>query len=331
MLGSLRLLTTSSLPPLFFFFFPFLSFFFLLGSRYCYQTLNAQLSDTMGLDKATHIANLKAAFPSTTVLNESSSETVVKVDHSIRLSVAVEYELTLFIKLPSSFPKVPPTVTLPYCCSTVPITPPNMSPTEAEAFKWDANSSTLTEAVRNAFQNAADRWGPVQPPTMTSITLQLSGETDRLLHDLNTNHNCLDAYCYQLPLVKQMRESGKQSVAEVEKIANENVKLRPAVEALQREVESLQAQLQQHVSAFDAANKNKAFASVATPTALHNTLVEDVRKLNVETEQIRKELLACSGSEKKKFNELLERYNERCKLKNLVDLKRQAYKASMSV
>lgn len=281
----------------------------------------------MGQDRNTQLASLYNDFPSTSTLRETSSELLLKVDHSIRLSSTTEYNLTLFIKILSSFPKTAPIATMPYCFRTIPITPPNVNPTEMAAYQWDPNASTLTEAVRNAFQNAADRWGPVAPPTMAGVSLQLSGETDTLLEDLTNNANCLDAYCYGMPIVKQMREASKQTLNEVERVANENVKLRPEVEELQREVQRMQAQLTQQVDQLQKASSNKLLTAVCTPEALVSTLEADARRLDGECRALGKQALAAHATDRRAFQDLIEQYKAKSKQMHLLDLKRRAYKS----
>lgn len=281
----------------------------------------------MPQDRAAQLAELRKQFPSTTVVTESAQETVLKVDHVLRISPTTEYALSLFVSLPSSFPKSAPKTTMPYCCHSIPITPPNINPSEAQAYQWESSASTLVEAVRNAFQNAADRWGPVEPPSMRGVTLQLSGETDRLLRDLVSNPNCLDAYCYQLPIVKQMREASRQTIGEIERVANENTLLRSEVETLEKKVEGMQHQLSDQVAQLQRLGQNRLLTSVCTPEALIRTLETDVRKMSGDCMAVGKKALDAYKTDKSSFQDLLEQYTAQSKAMHMLDLKRISYRA----
>lgn len=277
--------------------------------------------------RAAQIADLHREFPSTVTVKETASELLLQVNHNIRISSSTEYGLSLYIKLLSTFPQTAPVATMPYTSKTVPITPPNISPSEVAAYQWDSQNSSLAEAVRNAFHNAADRWGPVAPPTMENVALQLSGETDRLLNDLVSNPNCLDAYCYQLPIVKQMREASRQTVSEVERVATENVKLRPVVEDLQADVRRLQTQLQQQVEALQKIGSTPLLTSVCTPEALVKTLESDVRTLNNECRSIGKAALAMYKTDKRGFQDQLEQYKAKSIQMHTLDMKARTFRA----
>lgn len=281
----------------------------------------------MPQDRAAQLAELHKQFPSTTVVTETAQETVLKVDHVLRISPTTEYALSLFVSLPASFPKSAPKATMPYCCHSIPITPPNINPSEAQAYQWEGSASTLVEAVRNAFQNAADRWGPVEPPSMRSVTLQLSGETDRLLRDLVTNPNCLDAYCYQLPIVKQMREASRQTIGEIERVANENTLLRSEVETLERKVEGMQRQLSDQVAQLQRLGQNRLLSSVCTPEALIRTLEADVRKMSGDCMAAGKKTLDAYRTDRGSFQDSLEHYKAQSKAMHMLDLKRISYRA----
>lgn len=281
----------------------------------------------MPQDRAAQLAELRKQFPSTSVVRESAQQTVLKVDHLLRISPTTEYALSLFVALPSSFPKSAPQTTMPYCCHNVPITPPNINPSEAAAYQWDSTASTLVEAVRNAFQNAADCWGPVEPPSMRSVTLQLSGETDRLLRDLISNPNCLDAYCYQMPIIKQMREASRQTIGEIERVANENTQLRAEVEELEKKVEGIQQQLSDQVSQLQRLGQNRLLTSVCTPEALIRTLESDVRTMNAENMTVGKKALDAYKTDKSSFQDLLDQYKAKSKAMHMLDLKRISYRA----
>jgi hypothetical protein len=281
----------------------------------------------MPQDRAAQLAELRKQFPATSVVKESAQEMVLKVDHMLRISPTTEYALSLFVSLPSSFPKSAPKTTMPYCCHSIPITPPNINPSEAQAYQWDSSASTLVEAVRNAFQNAADRWGPVEPPSMRSVALQLSGETDRLLRDLVSNPNCLDAYCYQLPIVKQMREASRQTISEIERVANENTLLRSEVETLEKKVVGMQRQLSEQVSQLQQLGQNRLLASVCTPEALIRTLEADVRKMSGDCMTVGKKALDAYKNDKSTFQDLLEQYKTQSKAMHMLDLKRISYRA----
>ncbi|KPI89103.1 hypothetical protein ABL78_1747 [Leptomonas seymouri] len=281
----------------------------------------------MPQDRATQLAELRKQFPSTSVVTESAQETVLKVEHVLRISPTTEYALSLFVSLSPSFPKSAPKATMPYCCHSIPITPPNINPSEAQAYQWDSSASTLVEAVRNAFQNAADRWGPVEPPSMRSVVVQLSGETDRLLRDLASNPNCLDAYCYQLPIVKQMRETSRQTIDVIERVANENTLLRSEVETLKKKVEALQHQLGDQVSQLQRLGQNRLLTSVCTPEALIRTLETDVRTMSGECKAVGKKALDAYRTDKSSFQDLLELYKAQSKAMHMLDLKRISYRA----
>ncbi|KAG5474622.1 hypothetical protein LSCM4_03795 [Leishmania orientalis] len=281
----------------------------------------------MAQDRNGQLEELRRQFPSTSVVTESAQETVLKVDHVVRISLTAEYALSLYVTLPSAFPKAAPRATMPYCCHNVPITPPYTNPSEASAYQWSSAASTLVEAVRNAFQNAADCWGPVEPPSMHGITLQLSGETNRLLQDLVTNPNCLDAYCYQLPIIKLMREASRQTISEIERVANENTRLRNEVETLEGQVKDLQQRLGEEVAHLQQLGQNRLLASVGTPEALIKTLEEDVRKMSSDCMAVGKRALDAYKSDKDGFQDLLEQYKAQSKEMHMLDLKRISYRA----
>lgn len=281
----------------------------------------------MPQDRSTQLEELRRQFPSTSVVTESAQETVLKVDDVLRITPMTEYALSLYVTLPSSFPKASPRVTMPYCCHNVPITPPNINPSEALAYQWSSTTSTLVEAVRNAFQNAADCWGPVEPPSMRSVTLQLSGETDRLLQDLVTNPNCLDAYCYQLPIVKLMREASLQTISEIERVANENTTLRNEVETLEAQVKDLQQHLDEQVSQLQQLEQNRLLMSVGTPEALMKTLEDDVRRMSSDCMTLGRRALDAYKADKGGFQDLLEQYKAQSRAMHILDLKRISYRA----
>ncbi|KAK7201016.1 Modifier of rudimentary (Mod(r)) protein [Novymonas esmeraldas] len=281
----------------------------------------------MPQDRNSQLEELRRQFPSTAVVTESAQETVLKVDHVLRISPTTEYTLSLYVTLPSLFPKVAPRATMPYCCHNVPITPPNINPSEAVAYQWSGTASTLVEAVRNAFQNAADCWGPVEPPSMHSVTLQLSGETDRLLRDLVVNPNCLDAYCYQLPIVKQMREASRQTVNEIERVASENTSLRSEVETLESKVEALQQRLGDQVAQLQRLGQNALLTSVCTPEALLKTLEEDVRTMSGDCMAVGRRALDAYRTDRAAFQDLLAQYKTQSKAMHMLDLKRISYRA----
>ncbi|EPY36596.1 hypothetical protein STCU_00502 [Strigomonas culicis] len=276
----------------------------------------------MGLDRNGHLSSLRTEFPSTSTVTETSTELLLKVDHNLRISATTEYGLTLFIKIPPQFPSVAPEATMPYCFHSVAIAPPGSSAAAA----WDPKTSTLVEAVRNAFQNAADRWGPVAPPTMASVSHQLSGETDRLLADLACNPNCLDAYCYQLPVVKQMREAEQDTLAEVRRVAEENNVLRPQVERLHAEVVRLQSQLQSQIDCLHRFGGNTLVQSVCTSEALLATLEKDVRQINKECDAVGRQCLDCYATDKRAFQAKLSDFVARSKQAHILDLKRRSFK-----
>lgn len=282
------------------------------------------------MDRAAQLTNLRKEFPDTTCVKETSADTLLKVDHDYTISPGKTYGLTLYVKLGQSFPRVAPSVTLPYCFRPVPITPPDVRATELDAYKWDPLGSSLAEAVRNAFQHAAARWGPVEPPTMNNVLPLLAAETDRLLQDLVENSNCLEAYCYQFPIIKKMREAAEQTVDEVEKVANENIKLRAEVEGLQVSVESMQKALQQQVDALQQLGGNTLLTSVCTPQALLQTLEEDVRRLNEERSAVGKKATSAYHTDRRAFQETLEQYKGISRTMHLLDLKCRAYRTQIS-
>ncbi|CAJ1029683.1 putative Modifier of rudimentary (Mod(r)) protein [Leishmania utingensis] len=281
----------------------------------------------MPQDRSEQLEELRRQFPSTSVVTESAQETVLKVDHALRISPTIEYALSLYVTLPSSFPKAAPKATMPYCCHNVPITPPNINPSEAIAYQWSVATSTLVEAVRNAFQNAADCWGPVEPPSLHSVTLQLSGETDRLLRDLVINPNCLDAYCYQLPIVKLMRKVSRQTMSEIERVANENTTLRNEVETLEAKVKGLQQRIGEQVSQLQQLGQNPLLTSVGTPEALIKTLEDDVRKMSRDCMALGKRAMDAYKVDKGDFQDLLDQYKAQSKEMHMLDLKRISYRA----
>ncbi|KAG5500382.1 hypothetical protein JKF63_03474 [Porcisia hertigi] len=273
------------------------------------------------------LEELRRQFPLTSVVVESAEETVLKVDHALRISPTTEYALSLHVELPSTFPNAAPRATMPYCCHEVPITPPGLSPSEALAYQWSSTTSTLVEAVRNGFQNAADYWGPVEPPSMRSAALQLSGETDLLLRDLANNPSCLDAYCYQLPIVKSMREAGRQTVEEMERLAGESMTLRAEVETLETKVAELQQRLGERVSRLQQLGENRLLSSVCTPEALLKTLEGDVRRMSSACVAVGKRALDACRVGKSGFQDLLEQYRAQSKAMHMLDLKRISYRA----
>ncbi|GET89973.1 hypothetical protein, conserved [Leishmania tarentolae] len=281
----------------------------------------------MPQDRNSQLGELRRQFPSTSVVTESAHETVLKVDDVLRITPITEYALSLYVTLPASFPKTAPRATMPYCCHNVPITPPNINPSEALAYQWSSTTSTLVDAVRNAFQNAADCWGPVEPPSMRNITLQLSGETDRLLRDLVTNPNCLDAYCYQLPIVKLMRKVSRQTIGEIERVANENTTLRNEVETLQAKVQHQKQQLSEQVSQLQQLERNPLLISVGTPAALIKTLEDDVRKMSSDCMTLGRRALDAYKTDKSDFQDLLGQYKAQSKEMHMLDLKRLCYRA----
>lgn len=281
----------------------------------------------MPADRAGQMEELRREFPSTSTVTESSQETVLKVDHVLRISPTTEYALSLYVTVPAAFPKSAPKATMPYCCHNVPITPPNINPSETQAYQWSSTASSLVEAVRNAFQNAADCWGPVEPPSMHGVTLQLSGETDRLLQDLAGNPNCLDAYCYQMPIVKQMREASRQTINEIERVASENTRLRGEVETLERQVEELQQRLGDQVTQLQRLGQNPLLTSVCTPEALLKTLEDDVRLMSGDCMALGKRALDAYKTDRGTFQDLLEQYKTQSKAMHMLDLKRLSYRA----
>ncbi|EPY37891.1 hypothetical protein AGDE_06042 [Angomonas deanei] len=194
-----------------------------------------------------------------------------------------------------------------------------------EDTKW-LPTMTLVEGIRNAFQNAADLWGPVQPPTMATVSTQLSGETEKLLQDLVSNPNCLDAYCYQLPIVKQMRDASKESLLEIKRLADENNTLRRNVETTNANVQKMQKELQSQMDYLQKVGNNPLVKSVCTTKDLLVTLENDVKKLNNECDVIGRDCLSAYSKDRREFQQKLAEFKAKAKLAHVIDLKRRSYK-----
>ncbi|CCW62412.1 unnamed protein product [Phytomonas sp. EM1] len=277
-------------------------------------------------DRKAHFSQLKNAFPQASIVKDTPSSMLIDVRDEVRLDPWNSYSISLLVELPGSFPQTPPRVIMPYCFHEVPIT--TLRGGDPEKPKWDPETSSLVQSLRNAFENMMAYWGPVKPPTIASVTEQLSQETDRLLEDLNGNSNCLDAYCYQFPIMKQIRKVSIQTVNEVESLANENCKLHSEVNLLLNEVTTQQKKLSLEMMKLQEADQNKLIISICTPEALIQTLEADLRKLHEQSREIGKVALNAYGSDKKVFEEAFEKYKATSKKIHEIDLKLRAYRAS---
>ncbi|CCW68750.1 unnamed protein product [Phytomonas sp. Hart1] len=282
----------------------------------------------MPRDRNAHINELKNAFPQFKVVKESQSELIFAIEGSERMEDRSSRSLTLLVSLSPTFPQSAPSIAMSYLFFKVPMT--KVDEPDSKTPEWDPETSSLVECVRNAFNHLWVYWGTVSPPSMGSITEQLSRETDRLLVDLNENPNCLDAYCYQLPIMKQMREMSVRSVNELESLANANVALRTEVESLYNEVKTMQSELYGQMNELEEANQNKLIISVCTPEALVKTLEADLRKLHEKSRTIAKTTIDAYGDNKKNFQESFEVYRATCKKMHEIDLKLRAYRTTKS-
>ncbi|EKG06366.1 hypothetical protein TCSYLVIO_002536 [Trypanosoma cruzi] len=271
-----------------------------------------------------YVDELKSRFGNVTVIHNSSAETLLQVEHVIPDR---GYAAVLCVTLGVHFPRTPPIVTY-FDGRKISLASPDGSAPDA----WDPSKSKLVDAVGNAFANLANLWGSVVPPSMELLTSQLSSLSDSMLQDIVSNPNCLESYAYQLPFFKAIRDASCQTIDDIERVANENLKLQPVVENLRAELEGLQRSLEQNVQSMQKMLRaTPLLNSIGTPESLAKTLATDVRTLDAQCEEIAKKILQLDcATDKLRFDNLLEEYREKAKERHFIDLKRRAYCASLT-
>ncbi|RNF26863.1 uncharacterized protein Tco025E_00945 [Trypanosoma conorhini] len=270
-----------------------------------------------------HIDELRRRFSSVKVLHQTASEMFLRVEHALP---ELGCTAVLCVALDSAFPRKPPIVTY-FDGRTLPISPTDGSTEDA----WDPASSRLADAVANAFANLALLWGSVVPPSPESLAAQLSSLSDSMLLDIVSNPNCLESYAYQLPFFKAIRDASGQTLDEIERVANENLKLQPVLDQLRAEVEGLQLSLEQSVQSVQKVPQLVPLLnSISSQENLAKALATDVKALDAQREEIARRLLQVDyATDRRRFDALLEEYRGKAKERHVMDLKRRAYCASL--
>ncbi|ESL11971.1 hypothetical protein TRSC58_00270 [Trypanosoma rangeli SC58] len=271
-----------------------------------------------------YIDELRRRFGNVTVLHQTASETFLQVEHVVPER---GYTEVLCVALGAKFPRAPPIVT--YFDGRAISIASSDSSTDGG---WDSSTSKLADAVGNAFANLADLWGSVAPPSMESLLAQLGLLSDSMLQDIVSNPNCLESYAYQLPFFKAIRDAGGQTIDEIERVANENLKLQPVLDQLRDEVEELQRSLEQNAQSVQKVLQSTPLLnSISSPENLAKTLAADVKALDAQGEEIARRLLQVDyATDRRRFDELLEEYRQKAKERHVMDLKRRAYCASLT-
>lgn len=281
----------------------------------------------MTRDSITAIGVLKNAFPETTIVDNIKGSAVLKVEHTPSNATDTSRKLTLTVVLPPDFPSSPPIVTTLGGSMNVPISALYSPDASKRNLPWQPRCSSIIDAVQNAFANVDVWWGSVNPPTLSSIEQALYHESDDLLVSIVQNPNCLDAFCYQLPVIRQMRQLVQETFTELEKnldavehelparYSRSYDKLREAQDTLQSELVFLKD-----------IQDDPLLNAVATPAALISTLEEDIRTLRDQCTSIGKEALEIHETDKRKFQAFLSDYKAKSKRMHIIDMKRSIYK-----
>ncbi|ORC89752.1 uncharacterized protein TM35_000112860 [Trypanosoma theileri] len=273
-----------------------------------------------------HIEELKRHFENVRVVRQTSSETLLQVEH---MNPDRGYTLVLYVALDSKFPRTPPTVAY-FGGRKVPITA--VGADNSTSGEWNPTTSRLVDAVAVAFSNLANLWGSAAPPSMEQIANQLEALSDSMLEDIISNPNCLESYAYQLPFLKSIRDASGQTIDDIERVAKENLTLEPEVEGLRKEVDDLQQRLDAQLSVLKKLQASTPLLdAVSSPEALAKTFAADVLTLDKQCEDIAKKLLAVDcNADRRRFDDLLEEYRKKAKERHIMDLKRRAYHASLN-
>ncbi|KAG8348379.1 putative Modifier of rudimentary (Mod(r)) protein [Trypanosoma vivax] len=283
----------------------------------------------------THIDELGSKFGKVSFVHRASLETVLKVEH---LEPTTGYMLELYVTLDSAYPHSSPRVTH-LNGQHVSIAPGgylvdmNQSTGNTSVgTAWDPATSRLSDAVANAFLNAAKLWGSVAPPTEAGIYACLNTLTDSMLHDICTNSHYLELYAQQLPFSKALREARRQEIDSLDRLLRSEKGLRQSVGELHSEVGQLQEHLESLLALVEKFEDTAPIVcSIGSPDALSRTFATDVKTLDARCEATARELLAVEyGTDKRSFDTLLEDFKRQAKERHVMDLKRRAYHASLT-
>lgn len=276
-----------------------------------------------------HIDALRTRFGNVEIVCQRPGETLLQVE---REELTHGCTLTLYVALSETFPNSPPTVA--YAggrkVSIAPEDPAGVAAMSQAV--WVPGKSQLVDAVGNAFNNIANLWGDVAPPSLKEVEGALASKSDSVLEDIASNPNCLESYSHQLSFLKKVRDARLRAADDVEKALEENRRLQKEVMRVRGEVEELQQRLEAQLATVqDARRRIPLLDAIGSPEALAKTLAADVKTLDTQCEKIAKDLLAVDySSDKRDFDTLIEEYKQKAKERHIMDLKRRAYHASLA-
>ena len=156
------------------------------------------------------------------------------------------------------FPDAPLQVVIP---ADFPRTPPRFFPLLVPSFQIPAeevpntSSETIIALIELMRKNLNDLWNGCSPLTHREVTHQIYAlpANSPLLSDLCSNELCAHGYLSQQLYAQQLLKSAHTSLTQTESSAASNLLLRPDIEALACDVESLQDQVELAKTRFSKA------------------------------------------------------------------------------
>lgn len=273
-----------------------------------------------------HYQALQSAFPIATLVSQDKKSATISVEDNVN-----GYQISLLIHLGGGFPNQPPHFVLPYSNIVLPVvlsassSPVHRSSVVEAVIRWDPTRPDLVEATQHGFRIAYLYWGKVTPPTVQMLTMALANENPRVLQELMSNPNKLDVFAYNHPMSNTMRSASQDTVQEIENLVEENTSLRHAMEQQQSRVSGLQSQLRSRLEELNSLEKNSLFASLCTPEAIKRTLRKDVVNLEVQSRQLSRDTLDTPVTNKRAFEDALEKFRENAKQIHLIQVKINEY------
>lgn len=290
---------------------------------------------------------LRAAFSKVIVVSRSAEAVCIAVE-----DVLNGFPLELHVRIRFTGDDVqggvvsqtePPCFSIPHTDVVIPVhkmsSRSNSDSTAVLYVNWDSSCPDLVKATRQAFRVALMYWGKVIPPTGAIILQDLlrsqangvggfgsTGGIERLLHYPNE----LDLFVCQHPSKAAMRKEAEQTLDEMKKAIEENERLRVSIKGEQDAVVSLQSQLRNRLAEFRDLEQNDLFITLCTPEAVRQRLKKDVLRMDEVSRELARSALNTPSTNKRAFEESLERYRLNSVHLHLVKLKLTEYEKQLA-
>lgn len=293
------------------------------------------------------LSTLRAAFSNVIVVSRSPEALCIAVE-----DVLNGFPLELHVRVSFSGDNMqggvrsqaePPSFSIPHTNVVIPVrkmsSRSSSDSTSVLFVCWDSSCPDLVDATRQAFRVTLMYWGKVIPPTGSVILQDLlrsqantvdgfgsTGGIERLAHCPNE----LELFVCHHPSKFAMRKEAEQTIEEMKKAVEENERLRVSIKSEQDAVVSLQSQLRDRLAELRDLEQNELLITLCTPEAVRQRLKKDVLTMEEVGRELARSALNTSTSNKRAFEESLERYRSNSVHLHLVKLKLMEYEKHLA-